>query len=702
MNKKVSISLINSTLVLTFLLIISLVFISWAYNYVNKLTKNNINEYFSQTYNLVNLVIENEEKYLNDSSFEVSNLIYTKNLTSNYKKLEDELKNIKSIEEVDLLFLKSDSHIYDFSNSLFDTESIINTIVSKRLNFKSNIIIIDIGDEYFPMLLSQTKIEDKSTGRIKDILYTGKILNDNFTFLNTIKENANLEDVYIYYNKKLVATTSNKNIDIDVFRDSRLYEQDDLLFFNKQVIVYDDRILNFIFKSKNNSFDSVKEFFISQSIVLIILILILFSIFYLFSRKYIINPFTSLYEFAKNVKKDKNASFVETNIYEFDSFAFKMKNIIDELRDVKEQYTSAIDGVQDGLWDVDLKTKKVFFSNKFKEMIGYEKEDNIENLSFWFSSIFKNDMRKTIYLLKTHMNKESNVFESDYRFKCKNDSYKWIRIRGKVFFDEDDKPIRVSGFHTNIDELIHLQNENSEKERMLQQQSKLAAMGEMIGNIAHQWRQPLTVISINASLVSIQLDDENINKKECQFELEKMVETVQYLSSIIEKFMNFFDPNSKREIFKINQSIEENLELFEVSYKMDDIELIRQLDDTELRGNKFELMQVILNLINNSKDALKNLEDDKFIFIKSYTKGDNLVFTLHDNAGGISSDISDRIYEPYFTTKHKAQGIGLGLYMSTEIITKNFLGTLSNKTITYDYEGKIYIGEEFKIEIPLK
>ena len=125
----------------------------------------------------------------------------------------------------------------------------------------------------------------------------------------------------------------------------------------------------------------------------------------------------------------------------------------------------------------------------------------------------------------------------------------------------------------------------------------------------------------------------------------------------------------------------------------------------EINGYKFELMQVIINIINNSKDALieKMLTNDsrKLIFMSCKVKDNELTIRIYDNAGGIPANVRDKIYEPYFTTKHQSQGTGLGLYMSNEIIQKHFNGKIENKTIEYIYEDQNYKGEEFLIKLPI-
>ncbi|MGB5792231.1 PAS domain-containing protein, partial [Poseidonibacter sp.] len=329
--------------------------------------------------------------------------------------------------------------------------------------------------------------------------------------------------------------------------------------------------------------------------------------------------------------------------------------------------------------------------------------DDVQSIKFWQEHIHKDDYKKTIFNLKKHLARKTNLYEDEYRFRCKDGSYKWIKVRGKAFF-ENNKAYRITGFHTDINDVKLLQQDNNKKEQMLYQQSKLASMGEMISNIAHQWRQPLSLISTISSSLIVQIQLGIFEEKDGKRDLEKVLKSVEYLSTIIEKFRNFFNPNNEREIFSIDNIVRENLEIFETSYKSYNIEFILDLDKSEIIGYKFELIQVIINILNNAKDALLEKvksENRRLIFLKCYKTDNNAVIKIYDNAGGINRNLKEKIYEPYFTTKHQSQGTGLGLYMSNEIIKNHFKGSLLNETISYKYENKSYKGEEFTIKIPL-
>lgn len=699
-SKKLSLTLINSLLLIIFLVVIIVGISTSVYFSTQKVIEYNVHEYFKQTNSITDIILKSEQKSLNDTSFEISQLIKNKPDI-----LEDEIASISAVDQIDLLFQKKDLKIINYSNSLFDTESLINKILKLKISLDNFILPIRIDNEELIVLLSNKKIVDDKTGRVVSQIFVGKILNDNFSIMNSIKEEAFLEDVYVYFNNDLIATTSNdKIIDMEIFKDGYVVNKNDFIYFDRSIEIYDKKRLDIIFVTKNATFGLLKEDFKKISYLLLTFVLISFLILYFSSNKYIITPFSKLINYAKKAKDNKTVEYEITNVVEFDNFALDLKDVIDELREMKEQYSRAIDGVQDGLWDLDLKSKTLFCSNRYYEMIGFDLNDNINSLEVWKNSIHKDDYISTLRKIVNHKNGKSDLYEDDYRFLCKDGSYKWIKIRGKIFYDEDNCPIKMTGFHTDIDGIVKLQNDNLQKEQMLYQQSKLASMGEMIGNIAHQWRQPLNVISTIASSQIMQIELGITKKEETKKNLEKLMDTVHYLSTIIDKFRYFFNPNKELEFFYLDNLVNDNLEIFESSYKSSDINLVINLEHIELSGYKFELMQVIINIINNSKDALLekyNIDESKYIFMRSFIEDNHAVLCIYDNAGGIKESLKEKIYEPYFTTKHQSQGTGLGLYMSSEIIKKHYNGKLQNKTITFTYNGKEFKGEEFMIKLPL-
>ena len=251
-----------------------------------------------------------------------------------------------------------------------------------------------------------------------------------------------------------------------------------------------------------------------------------------------------------------------------------------------------------------------------------------------------------------------------------------------------------------IKEAVH---KNSQMEAKLHQSEKLAAMGEMIGNIAHQWRQPLSTISTAATGVKVQKTYGTLLDEELFKLMDTIDDSAQYLSKTIDDFKSFVKSDNEQIVrFNLSKAIEKCCEIENIVINKNNIKIIKNLDNSiELTNLQDGLLKVILNIINNATDALKLTKDDRFIFIKTLKDEDKIFITIKDSAGGIFEDIIDKIYEPYFTTKHKSQGTGLGLHITYKIITENMKGSIDTKNVEYDYNNKKYKGAQFKITLPI-
>jgi signal transduction histidine kinase len=268
----------------------------------------------------------------------------------------------------------------------------------------------------------------------------------------------------------------------------------------------------------------------------------------------------------------------------------------------------------------------------------------------------------------------------------------------------EEKTRKLNELNKNLEEMVEKKTkELIQKENILNHQSKMAAMGEMLENIAHQWRQPLSLISTAATGAKINKDFGNFSDSDFYETMDLINHSAQHLSNTIDDFRNFFNNDKNISNFNINEPIEKVLYLISSKLKNRDIQVIKNTQDIQVTGLINEFIQVIINIINNSMDAFEEVNlEKKFIFIDLYKNNNSLILKIKDNAGGIKEDIINRIFEPYFTTKHKSQGTGIGLYMSMEIIQKHMDGKISVSNEEFIYEDIKYKGAQFKIELPIK
>ncbi len=261
---------------------------------------------------------------------------------------------------------------------------------------------------------------------------------------------------------------------------------------------------------------------------------------------------------------------------------------------------------------------------------------------------------------------------------------------------------------TKLEDFLHLEEhtkelekkigeeleKNKDKDKLIFQQNKMAALGEMLGNISHQWRQPL--MEINSIFLPIEAKlsmDIAIEKDELIDSINKLNDITNYMSNTIDDFRDFFATDKEKIEFKLLDQINSTINIISGVLKSDNIKLdIIIQKNPILIGYKNEYSQVLINIINNAKDILVQRKiKDPYIKISIYEKKDNIITKIEDNGGGINVIPIEKIFEPFFTSQ-KINGTGLGLFMSKLIIQNNMNGKLE---ATNTENGAI-----FKISIP--
>lgn len=232
-----------------------------------------------------------------------------------------------------------------------------------------------------------------------------------------------------------------------------------------------------------------------------------------------------------------------------------------------------------------------------------------------------------------------------------------------------------------------------EKDRMVMQQSRFAAMGEMVAGIAHQWRQPLNMLGMSVQALQLAHGKGILTAEFMERHTEKSLEVLKYMSQTIDDFRNFFRPEQAPHLFRLDEAIERVVSFFSSS-----VMAIAITTDVRSRavvcGHKNELSQVMLNILNNARDALFERHVEAPAITVAVTGGDKVGrIIVCDNGGGIPDELIDRVFDPFFSTKDAADGTGLGLYMVKSIVEKSMKGS-----VTVRNTGT---GAEFTITLPL-
>jgi C4-dicarboxylate-specific signal transduction histidine kinase len=278
-----------------------------------------------------------------------------------------------------------------------------------------------------------------------------------------------------------------------------------------------------------------------------------------------------------------------------------------------------------------------------------------------------------------------------------------IDITHKKAMEEalSEKNLQLEHLNKNLEKRVEEEVQKRRgQEQFIMQQSKLASMGEMVGAIAHQWRQPLSTVGFIIENILDDIENHTLDETAVERSLNKAVEQIKYMSKTIDDFKNFFKPAKMKENYDIIKMVTETLSILSADLENKEIKVIlnhNNLDTLASFGFSSEFKQVLINLINNGKDAIiekrkqeKMVNQEGEIRISISRQLGQAVIKVNDNGIGIPKAVKPRIFEPYFTTKD--QGLGIGLYMSKLIVEEHMEGKL--------YMGNAKTGTEFVMELP--
>ena len=404
------------------------------------------------------------------------------------------------------------------------------------------------------------------------------------------------------------------------------------------------------------------------------------------------NFYTILKKDKKKIKKlESYLQLFITKRYKYIYVVDKIKHKTNEFRflldgsinkNEKSEFDESYEPLEIDKWNEAYKNKKaIYFFHK-----------NLKSLWItYLKPIVENGVVKAMIVVDFSMQEHNAIVNT---LKGLDNIYKLALLFSIVIFiimilfsyidfkreKEKDMALKhVENVNKNLEERIkQAVEENRQKDQAMFQQSRLAQMGEMISMIAHQWRQPLSAISSTASAISLKAELNKLDNDKAMELSEKICNFSLHLSSTIDDFRNFFKSNKDKNLINYSQIVEAVLDIIEISLRNKNIKLIKELKcDENFNSYENELKQVILNLIKNAEDALMEKRvKNPYIKISTFKKGNDFVLEVSDNAGGVPKEIIDKIFDPYFSTKTKRDGMGLGLYMSKIIIEEHCNGKM--------------------------
>lgn len=425
---------------------------------------------------------------------------------------------------------------------------------------------------------------------------------------------------------------------------------------------------------------------------------------------------TFLHRLLKQTKAVLNADAGTIYIFEDDYLKFRVfQNDSLEYQTIYEQYKS-LKNSKLHIFDEDkylavksfnsgkiliAKNIDVSFNDDFKGVKEFDKKFNYKTKSIITTPIINQFTHEKIGVLQLINKKNNENFDE-------KDKDTLLTLTSLIAMSVSKVQSDVQKLKELNDSLVIRINEevkeNEKKSNIIFHQAKLASLGEMIGNISHQWRQPLNAISLLASSLSYKLEHNMFKENEALESLHSIVENTQYLSHTIDDFRNFYKIDKYARRFSIKKSIEKCISILNASFIIENIRVITNFKDDELvNGYENELKQVFINIFQNSKDAFidNNINTNRFIFIKTFKSKDRFIIEIYDSASGIEKKNINKIFQKGFTTKNETSGTGIGLYMSKYIIEKSMNGVIEVENKYYKYEGNSYKGALFRIKILL-
>ncbi len=351
----------------------------------------------------------------------------------------------------------------------------------------------------------------------------------------------------------------------------------------------------------------------------------------------------------------------------------------------------ALNNIKDAMYVLDETSQFSFVNDGACKALEYTKEelltmgvgdiDPFFPMDNWDEHMQKMKRERSSILESYHRKKDGTLFPVEISANFFHfDGQDFNIALAKDITERKETEEELTKYREHLEDLVKERTEElKQKDEIMIAQSRQAAMGEMIGMIAHQWRQPLAAISMSVNNVLLDIELDSLEQKELSETLKTIEVQIQHLSKTIDDFRNFFKQDKQKEEIKVSKIIDDTLQMIGTTLKNNNIAVnINIQKDLTLNTYPNEMLQVLINILSNAKDiTLERKIENGWINIETQQIRDDIIFTICDNAGGIPKEVLPKIFEPYFTTKNTKGSSGLGLYMSKTIVEKHLGGRLS-------------------------
>lgn len=385
------------------------------------------------------------------------------------------------------------------------------------------------------------------------------------------------------------------------------------------------------------------------------------------------NVFTKVKDDVESLIKEENKHLLEIN-KELRREIEERKKAETRLNDQLLFLEALMDAIPNPIFYKDKSHRYIGCNSAFAEFVGRERDAIIGKRS---EELFQDDA-KGLRDIDCEILRGKGVVSDEVLLPNAGGKMRDVVLYKSTYLNTLKDACGIVGMMADITDLKRIMEKQKEQEQILIHQSRMAAMGEMIGNIAHQWRQPISTISLLIQDINDAYEYGDLDQKYLDEFSDKTLKQIRFMSETIDDFRDYLRPDKTMKPFSLIESVNNSIKIMDATFKNNEVKVeFNHGDDIVVEGYKNEFSQVLLNIFKNVKDEIELRKvKNGWLHIDLSENADKAILTIEDNAGGIPDEIIEQVFDPYFSTKEEYGGTGIGLHMSKNIIETNMNGTI--------------------------